>query len=154
MPSPEDLVVRDRRPQQQPLRHGAVGVPLGIAGAAAHAGKNGVIDAVVLAPAADRVIPGIALDEPILRPHDERFEGERLAGRQLRHHEVLVVQEQAVRPQDELVRARLGIDRRAQIDPEILDRGLRLRVDDAAVERLLGNLEVRLEQQRREGSVS
>ena len=72
----------------------------------------------------------------------------------LRDHEVPVVQQQAVRPQDELVRARLGIDARTQVDAEILDRRPGLRVDDAAIERLFGDVEVRLEQQGREGSVS
>ena len=147
----KDLVIRDRRPQQQALRDRAVREPFGIAGSAAHAGEDRVIDAVVLSPAADRVVARVALDEAILRPHRERLEVERLAEPRLRDHEVPIVQQQAVRSQDQLVRARLGIDAGTEVDAEILDLRPGLRVDDAAIERLFGDLEVRLEQQGREG---
>ena len=45
---------------------------------------------------------------------------------------------------------RFGIDRRAQVDTEVLDRGLRLRIDDGSVERLFGNLKIGLHQQWRQ----
>ena len=45
---------------------------------------------------------------------------------------------------------RLGIDRRSQIHPEVLDRGLRLRIDDGTVQRLFGDLKVGLDQQGRQ----
>ena len=86
----------------------------------------------------------------ILRPHHERLEGERLARLQLLDREVAFVQQQAVRPENQVVRDRLRVDPCPEIDAEVLDRRLRLRIDEAAGECLVGDVEVRLEQQRRE----
>ena len=127
------------------MRNGAVSSAFRVAVAAAHVRENSVIDAVVIAPPADGVVPLVALDEPVLRPHRERLEGERLVRAKLFDREIALVQQQTIGAENEVVLDRLGVDSGSQIDAEVLNHRLRLRIDEAACQRLIGNVEVRLQ---------
>ena len=147
---PELFVRQDGWPEEKAFRDRAVGLALRVPRTTSHACEDRVVDAVVLPPAANCRVALVALDEPILGSHPERLEGERLVGRGLRHDEVLVVQQPAERPEDELLREGIGIDRPAQIDAEILDHGLGVWIDDSSAERIPRDFEVGLHQQRRQ----
>ena len=146
----ELLFVRDRGPQEQAFRHGRVGLAFGVAGTAAKAGEHRVVNAVEVPPRADRIVADIAFDESVLRSHPERFEGEWLLRRQFHHLEILVAEQQAVRSQNQPVRTRRRIDCRPEVHAEVLNDRLASRIDDRPFERLLGDLEIRLQQQRRQ----
>ena len=73
-----------------------------------------------------------------------------LAGSQLRHQEVRILQQQAVRAEHQLFGERRRIDAGAEIHAEVLDRGLQFRIDDGAIQRRFGDLEIGLRQQGRQ----
>ena len=148
--APEDFVRRDGRPQQQSLRDRLVRAALGVAAAAAHACEHRVVDAVEVSPAPHGGVSLVALDEAVPGPHGTRLEGERLDGDGLADHVVRSLQKQAVRAENELVGKRIRVDSSTQIHPEALDRGLRVRIDNRAAERVRGDLEVGLHLKRRE----
>ena len=106
------------------MRDGAVSFAFGVTGAAAHVCKNGVIDAVVLAPAAHGVVPLVAFDKAILRLHEERLKREGLAGRELGDQHVLIVEQLAARAKHKFVRDGRWVDGRAEVYAEVLDGGL------------------------------
>ena len=113
-----------------------------------HAGVNGVIDAVVFAPASHGVIALIAFDKAKLRLHRKGIEVERLLRRELRHHEVGIVQQQTVSAQNQVVGTRFRVDGGSQIHSKILDDGFRFRINDDSIQRLFGDVEIRFQQQR------
>ena len=108
-----------------------------------------MIDAVVLAPAANGVVAPVAFDEAVFRPHEEGVEGERLHGGELRDQDIRVFEQRAAGAEHEFFGQWRRIDSRAEIHAEVLDGGLGFRVDDGAVQRQFGDFEVRLGQQRR-----
>lgn len=109
-----------------------------------------MIDAVEFLPGSDRVVADVAFDELVRGLHRERLIVEWLRRLQLSHHEVGVFQQRIVGSQNEIVRTRLRIDRGSELHAKVLNHRLRALVDDAQVECLLGDVEVRLDLQRRQ----
>ena len=89
----KDLIVGDGGPQQQSRGNRAVGAPFRIAVVAAHTSEDGVIDAVVISPAAHGIVARIAFDETVFGPHGKRVEGEGFARRLLGYQEIFVRQQ-------------------------------------------------------------
>ncbi len=107
-----------------------------------------MINAIEIAPAADRVVALIAFDEAVLGPHEERFEGESLLGGQLRDQDIPVLEQQAVGAENQRVRIGRRIHRGAEIDAEVLNLGLLGWIDNSPAESLFGDFEVGFDQQR------
>ena len=126
----EQLGARNRGTQEQPVRNQVVGIPFRVAVVAPHAGEDRMVDAVVLPPPPDGVVALITLDEPVFRPHLEGIKVKRLGRLQLGNGELGGFQQIAVGPEDEIVGDRFRVDPGAEIEAEVLNRRLRLRIND------------------------
>ena len=93
----ECFVIGNGWPQKQTLRNRTIRAAFGVAATASHAGKDRVIDAVILSPPANSVVALVALNEAVIRPHEEGRKRERFGGRELRHRKVFVVEKMTVR---------------------------------------------------------
>ena len=144
----KEFGTRNRRPQQQTFRHRLISKPFGVPRLASHACKDGVINAVVVSPTANRRISLVALVEPVLRLHEKRIKVERFLSGQLSHHEILIRQQVIQRAQNQILRERCRINALSQVHAELLDRRLRVLVDDTSIQSVLSDFEVRLDQQR------
>ena len=98
-----------------------LGFALRIAATAAHVGEDGVIDAVEVAPAANRIVALIAFDEAILRRMKNGSKGKGFFGGELRYDEVFGFEQRAACAEDEALSDRVGVDVGAEVDAEILD---------------------------------
>ena len=143
----EGLFVGDGGTEEKAGGDGAVGLALGVAVRAAHAGEDGVVDARVFAPAADRIVALVALDEAVVGAHGGGREGEGLFGGEFGDGEVFVVEQEAAGAEDELFGQGVLVDGLAEVHAEVLDGGFLGGVDDGAVEGFFGDFEVGLDEE-------
>ncbi len=146
----EDLGAGNGRAQQQPFGDRLPGISQRIAGGPAQAGEDRMVDAVVMPPAPDGVVPLVPLDEVEHPLHAERLVGERFDRIGLGHDEICVGEQGAVGPENEIVGAGFPVQPRSQFHPEVLDnRGLGL-VDQGLCQRPFGDLEIGFDLQGRQ----
>ena len=119
----EHLGTGDCRPEDQSLGNSLVRQPLGIPRIASHAGKNRMVDAVVLPPSPYRIITLVPLDETKLRLHGKGFKIEWLVRPGLGDHKVIIFQQVIVGTQDQLVREGVRVECFPQVHAKFLDHG-------------------------------
>jgi len=106
-----------------------------------------VVDARILAPAADGIVAGVAFDELIVRPHGAGEEGEGLGEGGFGDDEIGVFEQVAVGTKDEFFGERFGVEGLAEFDAEVLDFGFGFGVDEGELEGFFGDFEVGFEEE-------
>ena len=108
-----------------------------------------MVDTIEILPSTHGIVSLIPLDELELPLHSERNERKRLVKKWLGDHKVRVGQQQIVGTQDQIVRARLGIDALAELHPKVLDRRWLILIHHRQSKRFFRDLEVGFKLKRR-----